>query len=270
MEDVRRELGVKSVRWKVEKRVLERIGHVMRMEDGRLVKSAVLGWWDELEDVNRVPGRRRKTVLYWRRLLREAGIDYTRVGQLAADRKEWRALVRRRMRRIEEWEWSRGYQWKGRVFAGERSMVEEDEKKKDFVCEVCGKVCVSKAGVTIHRKRMHEQSEKKRKFRCEKCGDEFGQEANLKNHRKVCAGVAKGRKRRCDLCQGEFSQTGFKRHTKSCAAKRGIVLRRSPPPPNPQPRVYTGKRVDCPQCGRNLTASNLRRHINEACPGQRA
>ena len=31
IEDVRRELGVKSVRWKVEKRTLERIGHVMRM-----------------------------------------------------------------------------------------------------------------------------------------------------------------------------------------------------------------------------------------------
>ena len=73
MEDVRRELGVKSVRWKVERRVLERIGHVMRMGDERLVKSAVLGWWEDLEEVDRVPGRRRKTVLYWKKLLREVG-----------------------------------------------------------------------------------------------------------------------------------------------------------------------------------------------------
>ena len=55
---------MKSVRLKVEKRVLERIGHVMRMGDDRLVKSIVLGWWEELEEVDRVPGRRRKTVLY--------------------------------------------------------------------------------------------------------------------------------------------------------------------------------------------------------------
>ena len=54
MADVRRELGVKSIRWKVEKRVYERIGHVMRMEDGRVVKAAVLGWiehcWNSWRD----------------------------------------------------------------------------------------------------------------------------------------------------------------------------------------------------------------------------
>ena len=31
MQDIRNELGVKRVKWKVEKRVMERIGHVFRM-----------------------------------------------------------------------------------------------------------------------------------------------------------------------------------------------------------------------------------------------
>ena len=44
MFDVRRSLGVKSVGIKVEKRVLERIGHVMRMGNERLTKAVVLGW----------------------------------------------------------------------------------------------------------------------------------------------------------------------------------------------------------------------------------
>ena len=44
MFDVRRSLGVKSVSVKVEKRVLERIGHVMRMGNERLTKAVVLGW----------------------------------------------------------------------------------------------------------------------------------------------------------------------------------------------------------------------------------
>ena len=37
MVDVRVELMVKSIRWKIEKSVLERLGHVVRMddEDGR-------------------------------------------------------------------------------------------------------------------------------------------------------------------------------------------------------------------------------------------
>ena len=46
MQDVRNRLGVKSVRWKVEKRVLERIGHVVRMGNERLTKALVFGWWE--------------------------------------------------------------------------------------------------------------------------------------------------------------------------------------------------------------------------------
>ena len=61
MADVRRELGVKTVRWKIEKRVLERIGHVMRMGDDRMTKAAVLGWMSELEKWKKTKGRKRKT-----------------------------------------------------------------------------------------------------------------------------------------------------------------------------------------------------------------
>ena len=56
MYDVRSELGVKSVRWKVEKRVLERIGHVLRMGDERLTKACVLGWMKELEGFQKLVG----------------------------------------------------------------------------------------------------------------------------------------------------------------------------------------------------------------------
>ena len=49
MTDVRQRLGIKSVDWKIERRVLERIGHLMRMENGRLTKALVSGWWEGLE-----------------------------------------------------------------------------------------------------------------------------------------------------------------------------------------------------------------------------
>merc|ERR1712212_416221 len=62
MWDLRSMLGVKSVRWKVEKRVYERIGHVMRMSDERVVKAVVLGWYEELEAESKMPGRKKKTV----------------------------------------------------------------------------------------------------------------------------------------------------------------------------------------------------------------
>ena len=64
MQDVRKMLGVKSVEWKIEKGVLERIGHVMRMGNERLTKAIVLGWWEGLEGRDKMKGRKRKTVLY--------------------------------------------------------------------------------------------------------------------------------------------------------------------------------------------------------------
>ena len=62
--DVRARLGVKSVQWKIEKRVLERVGHVMRMKDESLMKVAVLGWYKKLEGVSKAPGKKRKIVLF--------------------------------------------------------------------------------------------------------------------------------------------------------------------------------------------------------------
>ena len=109
---------MKSVRWKVEKRVLERIGNVVRMGDHRVMKGLFLGWWDKLEEVDRVPGRRRKTVLYWKRLLRKAGVNWTR-------------------ERILEWERSQGHKWDG-VFEGERNATKEERTSLVHVCEVCG------------------------------------------------------------------------------------------------------------------------------------
>ena len=54
---MRARLGVKSMQWKTEKRVLERIGHVMQMEDGSLAKVPALGWYKKLDGVSKAPGK---------------------------------------------------------------------------------------------------------------------------------------------------------------------------------------------------------------------
>ena len=88
----------------MEKRCLERIGHVMRMEDDRIVKAAVLGWMEDLEGVQKMKGKKRKTVLYWKQLVKEAGIDKTRIGKVTSNRKEWKRIVKERMNHLEKWE----------------------------------------------------------------------------------------------------------------------------------------------------------------------
>ena len=74
-----------NLRLKVEKRCLERIGHVMRMENDRIVKAAVLGWIEDLEGVQKMKEKKRKTVLYWKQLVKEAGIDKTKIGKITSN-----------------------------------------------------------------------------------------------------------------------------------------------------------------------------------------
>ena len=75
MVDVREILGIKSTRYKIEKITLERIGHVIRMEDSRLVKTVVLGWFKELEKWKKCPGKKIKTQLYWIKRMKDAGME---------------------------------------------------------------------------------------------------------------------------------------------------------------------------------------------------
>ena len=250
MHDVRKDLGIKSIRWKIEKRVLERIGHVLRMEDDRTVKAAVLGWMEDLEQVVKTPGSKRKTVIYWQKLLREAGIDWTRIGQLTKERKEWKALVKKRMDHLEKWEERRGK----RVAedSGERNTL-LDTQTQDHTCEVCGKVCKSKAGLTVHRRRMHERSDQKVTFKCQGCNLHFEFEANLHNHEKSCTGreTVDSDMRKCNICNREVSKSNFARHRRQCGGDNH---------PQPQARPPAEK-ARCQTCGAHISKPNLARHM---------
>ena len=248
MHDVRKDLGIKSIRWKVEKRVLERIGHVLRMEDDRTVKAAVLGWMEDLEQVDKTRGSKRKTVLYWMKLLREAGMDWTNIGQLTKERKEWKALVKERMDYLEKWEERRGK--KVAEESGERNT---QQVTQTLSCELCGKVCKTKAGLTVHRRRMHERSEQKVTFKCRGCNIVFEYEANLHNHEKSCTGrvTEDSDRRKCNRCEREVSKSNFARHRRQCM---GEDL------PQPQARPPAVK-ARCEVCGTLISKANLARHM---------
>ena len=49
LQDIRSDFDIKTLRWKIEKRCLERISHIMRIEDNRMVKAVTLGWLEDLE-----------------------------------------------------------------------------------------------------------------------------------------------------------------------------------------------------------------------------
>ena len=259
MQDVRNELDVKSVRWKVEKRVLERVGHVIRMEDTRTVKAVTLGWLEDLEDHEKRRGRKAKTVNYWKKIIKEAGFDWTDIGRLTEDRKKWRASVKERMKYLESWE--RRLAHRSTEERGERNKV--PEQPNNFVCdfEECGKVCRSKTGLVNHRRRMHQISREKVTFKCDNCNIVFQNECNLVNHRGSCGGAVASRAglKKCGNCQREVSSSNFARHRKVCTGEAEQGRER--------PQGFRCDRKVCENCGFTVSAPNYSRHLTKCMGG---
>ena len=267
MWDVRKRLGVKSIRWKIEKRVLERIGHVMRMGNERLTKAMILGWYEKLEGHEKRKGRKRKTVLYWKRMLIEAGIDWTDVERISSDRKAWKERVLERMNHLYNWECQKGHEYLWGE--NEEHLVRNERRAIDLVCryEGCGKVCLSKAGLTKHQKRIHRVHEERKRFECGVCGMSVETEVVRVNHERSCTGGAdevNGR-RQCGRCDTWITKGNYARHVRGCRVEEREEQER--------PAAATaggeergrgggrrGKVSQCPGCARWLSAANMARH----------
>ena len=180
MQDIRNILGVKTLRWKIEKRTLERIGHVLRMSNTRITKIAVLGWLEDLETIKKCPGKKRKTLFYWRKLLRESGVNWSEAGALAQDRKEWRRIVKTRMHHLEIWERQQAHHHQLTDTVEERNFV---PPAPSFECSDCGKICKSQGGLKRHFKLLHTALH--RSFECPHCSKSYKTEASWKNHLKM-------------------------------------------------------------------------------------
>ena len=260
MYDVRRELGVSTVRWKVKKRVLERIGHVMRMGDDRLTKQCIVGWMEELEKFDKPQGRSRKTFPYWKKIMREAGLDPTDAASLTKDRKLWKSKVVGRTKHLAEWERSKGNKWQGAAMARNEIVV----NVQVFDCRVCGKVCKSKGGLVNHRRRMHEELTAKKTFECVKCEKVFKKESEIVNHEKVCGGAVASKKERVKcVCGKEYSKGYFRSHRLGCDQWQ----RHQQHQPQPQAEAMRAPVAPCPTCGKVMRRDNLARHANLHCPG---
>ena len=49
MQDIRTRIEIKSIRWKIENRILQKFGHVHRMSNSRTYKAAIVGRKQDLE-----------------------------------------------------------------------------------------------------------------------------------------------------------------------------------------------------------------------------
>ena len=179
--NVRKELRVRSIRNKIEKRSLERLGHVFRIPEESRTKQVTFGWLSKLECTDKERKKLRCTPRYWIKLAREAGWDPLEINDIAQDRERWRGLIRERSRHIELWESSQeNGRTGGSVTRTEQGHLDSTVK---IECAQCGKQCVSRAGLAIHMKTMHSQA--RTDHTCIKCNRTFSQKANLKNHEEM-------------------------------------------------------------------------------------
>ena len=56
------------------------------------------------EGVKKTKGKKRKTVLFSKTLVKEADWDTIDINRLARDRKVWKSMVTRRIEHLERWE----------------------------------------------------------------------------------------------------------------------------------------------------------------------
>ena len=161
-----------------------------------------------------------------------------------------------------------------------RNCPMDRQEEEDLRCdeEGCGRLCKSKAGLTIHKRRMHEPP--RVNFKCNNCNKNFTTEANLLNHLKSCRGEREVRPGVvvCGVCEREVSKNNIARHRRTHEGRAGVAGRaeeareaRGEPPNAPNPRrarVYVARRAPCHICGVELSTSNMRRHIGRMHGGE--
>lgn len=143
--------GIQSMYAILSQRRLRWLGHVKRMDDGRIPKDILYG---ELATGSRRTGRpilRYKDTC--KRDMKSGCIDPTNWEALAADRSKWRAAVRTAVRHREE---QRGEQWeekrKRRHHRG-IPLPGNSTSFSGFTCSTCNRACGSRIGLFSHSKR---------------------------------------------------------------------------------------------------------------------
>ena len=148
-KNVLAQAGIPSMFALLSQRRLRWLGHVSRMEDGRIPKDMLYG---ELATGTRPAGRpvlRYKDVC--RRDMKAGNINSTGWEDVAADRSRWRLAVRAGIqscekRREEQWE-------ERRERRRRREASAPTEPSADFTCTNCDRACRSRIGLYSHSRR---------------------------------------------------------------------------------------------------------------------
>jgi len=150
-KDVLAQAGMLSMFALLTQRRLRWLGHVSRMDDGRIAKDVLYG---ELATGSRPAGRpvlRYKDVV--KRDMKAGDINPTGWETVAADCSSWRHAVKAGMQTSEK---RREDQWEEkRERRRQRLASAPTQPGADFTCDNCNRACRSRIGLYSHSRRCH-------------------------------------------------------------------------------------------------------------------
>ena len=260
MWGVRRELEVRSMQAKIEERALRRMGHVLRMDNNRPTKQITLGWYTPPVTPILERKARHGTIEYWRKLLREAGLDADSVEHLVCDKGKWRKIIHERKMYIKEWEECQA-EYHGNQHSQMKRSQASVEKQRSVVCQWtgCGKVLKSITGRKNHEK-IHRINRKQEKI-CEWCHTTLREGTSLTSHQKYCMGAPKGI---CPYCGERKSVANMARHKRTCAMGNERMYTLNEEQKNTQQEKRENERkgemIQCELCNDFRSKANISRH----------
>ena len=139
--------GCTSMFTLLKQRRMHWLGHVVRMDDGRIPKDLL---YRELEQGKRPTGRpqlRFKDVC--KRDLKALNIDQNNWEATALRRSAWRQTVQKGLFNFEETLTEQHREWRMR----RKAAAHADRPASDFVCVLCHRDCHSRIGLVSHTRR---------------------------------------------------------------------------------------------------------------------
>ena len=138
--------GLPSIQSMVMKSCLRWVGHIVRMDDGRLPRQFFYGeMWKGKRSALKPKKSIRDTVKYY---LKQSGLPVDQWEKMASDRSKWQKLIHES---IESFENSRMQYsaYKCLILKGEHGPA-PGPQNHHANCDICGKLCLSLAGLKSH------------------------------------------------------------------------------------------------------------------------
>ena len=150
--DVMERANVPSIFAILTKRRLPWLGHVIRMDDGRIPKDLLCG---ELVTGTRPTGR--PALLFkdiCKRDMKDGGYNPPDLESAAADRSSWRTTTRAIVKEAEK---GRNVRWEGKRLRRQQRLLSTpsdtqrpDSHRQPYTCCRCGRICISRIGLYSH------------------------------------------------------------------------------------------------------------------------